>query len=298
MGKELFKTTDALFAKIAEDFSSYSQAQIIDEGRFYKDVVYIINLLGIAWFREAEEFIQVKNYKADLPCDFELLDSAYRCDRVIYDHPDANEWSGIVMQSLSFDHYPETQIPDPHIPPSCPLGTDYWAQSKDQIFNRHEITVVKRDGIFCHYKNPVLLRIGNTQTKRYCHSKCDNVFSKEHDTISIDGNHIYTNFKEGHIYLSYHALPTDEDTQLPLIPNDEIIEKCIEYYIKKNIMENIWVNGDADVERKVPYFKNEYKEHLGQALYQTKLPTFQTMVNAIRIKRKYLNVYQINTQPH
>lgn len=288
-----FRTTDALFGKIAEDFASFNQAQLIDEGRFYKDITYIISILGIMWYRQAEEVIEVCDYRAKLPDDFKLLDSAYRCDRTLYDNPVT---PGVVMSKLTFDHYPETQIPDPHVAPECDDCQDYWSLSKDKIFNRHEMILVQRSGVFETYRHPVLLRLGNVNTRKcHCTGTCANIYSTCDDTITIDGNRVFTNFKEGHIYLTYHAFPLDEDSGLPLIPDNDIIERCIEYFIKKNILENIWVNGDADVAQKIQYFDQMYMRYMGQAQYETKLPTFQTMVNNVRLKRKYLDTYQLSS---
>jgi hypothetical protein len=62
-----FKTTDQLFGRIMEDFASFTQAQLIDEGTFYTKVKYILTLLGIMWYREAEAVLQIEHYKARLP---------------------------------------------------------------------------------------------------------------------------------------------------------------------------------------------------------------------------------------
>jgi hypothetical protein len=104
---------------------------------------------------------------------------------------------------------------------------------------------------------------------------------------------MYTNFKEGNVFIRYHAFPVDEETGLPLIPDNPIIERCIEMFIKAEIIRNLWTNGDADVQQQVRYYDDLSDKALAQAIYETKLPSFQTMVNAIRLKRKELNVYQL-----
>lgn len=285
-----FKTTDTLFSRISEDFASFTQAQLIDEGTFYKDVKYILALLGIAWYRDSETVLEIKNYRAKLPDDFSLLDAAYSCEGRIIDTPQPD---GLVFEQLTFDHFPESQ-PDYHNT-SC-VGCGGCAVPDPAIFNRHVLTYVKRDNCMWHYHTPKLLKIGNVNTKRHCTKNCANVYSEEANTITIQGGHMYTNFRDGHVFIRYHGFPIDEDTGLPMIPDDPIIEKCLEMYIKANIIRNLWVNADVDVQQQVRYFDELYKEALGDAMYQTKLPSFQTMVNAIRLKRKYLNAYQL--YPH
>lgn len=285
-----FKPTDELFSRILEDFSSFAQAQLIDEGMFYKDVKYILHLLGILWYREAEDVLSVCNYKAELPCDFKLLDAAYACEGHIMDTPQPD---GLVMQKLTFDHYPSTD-PDYHNPPCC--GDDCLTPDSP-IFNRHEEILVKRGELLYEYKHPRLLKLGNVNTKRHCTKTCANVYSIESDTIAIQNGKLYTNFKDGNVFIRYHAFPLDEETGLPMIPDDPIIEKCIEMYIKSNIIRNLWTTGDSDVQQQVRYYDDLYAKALNQAIFQTKLPTFATMVNNIRIKRKSLNVYQLYPSP-
>jgi hypothetical protein len=286
--KNSFKTTDSLFSKIREDLASFDAAALIDEGRFHKDVKYILFLLGIKWYREAETILEICNYKADLPDDFKLLDSAFRCDSVVID---GSIIDGVVLKKLTFDHYPETRNPDTHeYESSC---TTYYNQPSRCIFNRQEEILVQRNSVIEKLSSPVLLKPGNVNTKSCCTSNCQNIYSNSEDIFMIQNRRFNVNFKEGTVYVVYHAFPLDENTGFPMIPDNEVIEKCIEYYIKMNILENLWVNGDADVAQKISYFNNKYKEHLGQAQYETKLPSFEAMVKAIRLKKRGLDMYQL-----
>lgn len=280
-----FKSAGSLFARIMEDFSSFSKAQLIDEGMFYKDVKYVLTILGILWFREAETILDVKNYRTALPVDFKLLDAAYSCQGNIVSTPQPD---GLVLQQLSFDHYPSAD-PNNHAAPCC--GSNCLTPD-EPIFNRHIMTLVKRGDCMWQYHTPKLLRVGNINTKRQCTTSCANVYSTEADTITIQNGQLFTNFREGTVFIRYHAFPLDEDG-LPMIPDDPIIEKCIEMYIKANIMRNLWTNKEADVQQQVRYYDDLSREAMSQAIYHTKLPTFQTMVNAIRLQRKRLNIYQL-----
>jgi hypothetical protein len=284
-----FKSTDALFARVREDFHAYDNSGLLDEGRFYDYVVYIINILGIHWFRDAEEIIDVVGYKADLPQDFKLLEGAFKCTKSCdgIAQPD-----GIILKKRVFDFYPETQIPDTHVN-GCTDCPDFWKLDPRCIFNRQEEILIQRDTGLTRYNNPVLLKIGNVNTKRCCTGNCVNVFSTSPDQITISNNKIYTNFEEGSIYLMYHGFPLDSETGLPLIPDNKIIEKCIEDYIKYNIVKNLVTNADADLSRLLEVYRADYKESMAQAQYETKLPTFSSMVNMIRTNRKSLDIYQL-----
>lgn len=282
-----FKTTDSLFAKIKEDLYSFDAAGLIDEGKFHKDVQYILASLGVMWYKDADEMLTVKDYKACLPEDFTLVEAVYRCT------PCGNPVelpSGVVFDELTFSHYPETQIPDTHVAPTC---TDFWGQDPHNIFNVHRQLLIQRGTQVHRYEPPVLMRPGNVNTKRSCSKTCPNVYSQSDITFTIQNRKIYTNFKEGEIMIFYKAFPIDDETGLPMIPDNVLIEKAIEDYVKYNILKSLRTNGEADVAQILPLYQRDMDLSMAKAITETKTPSFSTMIHNIRLVRKRLNVYQL-----
>ena len=280
--QEAYITSEELFNNIKEDFYSYDNANLIDEGKFYKYVTYIIGLLGIAWYKPEDEMLDIVRYSSKLPNDFYLLDAAYACD---LERENNIQPKGVLLTQRNFNHYSDECNTEPcadcHVPTKC-------------VFNEYEQILVQRNNIVNTYSKPRLLRIGNSKTRSMCQSDCFNLGSNSSDTITIQNGKLFTNFETGSVYITYSAFPLDESTGLPLVPNNERVIKCIEYYIKSKLLENMWVNGDADVAQKIQYFDAKYKEALGDAMYETKLPTFNTMVNQVHLMKKRLNVFQFN----
>lgn len=289
-----FKTTDALFSKIKEDLYSFDAAGLLDEGKFHKDVQYVMAILGIIWYRDAEEMLHVDNYNVCLPKDFNLLESLYKCNHC--GTSSITQPDGIVFTKLTFDHYPETQIPDQHIGQSCPSQTDYWLQNGNKIFNAFEQLLVQRGTEIHSYSHPTLMRTGNVNTKKSCVTNCSNIFSDSLDTFTIQNSRIYTNFKHGDMYLRYKAFPLDDDTGLPMIPDNIIVEKAMEDYIKYNILKNLRTNGDADVQNLLQLYKADLDVSLGKAISEAKTPSFNTMLHNVRLVRKRLNLYQLDNR--
>lgn len=279
--QEPYITSEELFNSIKEDFYTYDNAGLIDDGQFYRHVTYILGLLGISWYKEEEDFFEVVNYQIKLPSNFYQLDQAYRCypvaggNRVLPD--------GVVLTERNFDHFPV----------NCEDDCTKCPPPSDCISNKYQQLVVQRNTFVETYNNFSLLRIGNKKTRSMCKGDCANLFAQGIDSITIQNGTMYTNFREGNVYIKYLAFPIDEETNLPLIPNNEKVMKCIEYYIKSKVLENFWVNGDGDVAQKISYFQAMYKEALGDAMVETKLPSFNTLVNAVKVVRKRLNVYQL-----
>ena len=286
-----FKTTDSLFAKIKENLYSFDAAGLIDEGKFNKDVQYILNVLGCMWYKDGEEMLKVSNYNTCLPEGFTELEALYKCD--LCGISDIEQPDGIVFSKLTFSHYPETQIPDPHAPQACPVS--YWDSDPTNIFNVHEQLLIQRGTQTHRYSPPTLMKIGNVNTKRTCSKKCPNHYSQAQDTFTIQNGKIYTNFKEGELLIYYKAFPLDDDTGLPMIPDNVIIEKAIEDYIMYNTLKFLRVNGDASVSQLLPLFQQDADKSMEKAIYLTKLPSFQTMVHSVRLMKKKLNIYQF---PH
>lgn len=323
-----FKTTEALFNKIKEDLYTFDAAGLLDEGKFNKDVQYVLASLGVMWYRDAEQMISIDGYRGRMPDDFKVLEAVYRC---VSCGASRELPPGIVFRQLTFDHYPETQQPDWHVNPQCgPCGTttccapgqtynastgmccppqpnnitpcvdpipcapcvDYWAQDPSKIFNRHEILLIQRGNSIHQYHPPTLMRAGNVNTRKKCTDRCPNVHNDSPHTFTIQNGRIYTNFEHGDVFMIYKAFPVDEETGLPMIPDNPIIEKAIEDYIKYNIIKNLRTNGDASVAQLVTLYQSDMDKSMGKAITETKTPSFATMVHNVRLVRKRLNVYQ------
>lgn len=79
-------------------------------------------------------------------------------------------------------------------------------------------------------KNNISLR-ATTDTFHLIHDEKESVIRQE-GTFKVQGNIIYTSFKESKIAIAYRAIPVDEEG-LPMIPDNSIFLKALELYIKK-----------------------------------------------------------------
>lgn len=292
-----FKSSKSLFSRVKEDLYSFDAAGLLDEGKFYKDVQYVLFSLGAMWYAEKEETLEVERYRAVIPKDFTIMESVYRLHGSGQNPihlPD-----GIVFSEFTFDHYPETQIPDWNSPLVCPAQTDYWMQDGSKIFNSFKYLLIQRGNEVRSYHPPILMRPGNVDTKKFCSKACHNgPHHNSPDVFTIQNGYLYTNFEHGDILLTYKGFALDEDG-LPMIPDNVLIEKAIEDYIKYNIIKNLRTNGDADVSQLINIYKADQKESMGKAITETKLPSFATTINQIRKVKQRLNMYQLdNRYPH
>ncbi len=327
-----FKTTDALFSKIKEDLYSFDAAGLLDENKFHKDVQYVLASLGIMWYVDADHVVTVDNYKACLPDDFSILEAVYKCtpcgepfqshapgivfSKLTFDHyPETQQpdWhvtppcedcgtttccpSGYAFhagdQVCVETNVPPNRVPRTTPPIPCAPCVDFWGQDPSMIFNAHEQLLIQRNNSIYQYHPPTLMKAGNVNTHRSCSKTCPNLYNDSPDTFTIQNRKIYTNFKHGDILMYYKGFPLDEETGLPLIPDNPIVEKALEDYIKYNVIKVLRTNGDANVAQLIPMYEKDMDKSMGKAITETKTPSFATMVHNVRLVRKRLNAYQL-----
>ncbi len=83
------------------------------------------------------------------------------------------------------------------------------------------------------------------------------------NTFKIQGNIIYTSFKDGNIDMSYLAIPVDCDG-IPLIPDNSKYMRALEYYIRKEYFTILFDTGKISL----PVLQNaqqQYSFYVGQA---------------------------------
>lgn len=92
----------------------------------------------------------------------------------------------------------------------------------------------------------------------------------------IRGNQIHTSFKEGIIKIVYLALPTDEETGFPTIPDVASYIRALELYIKKKWFTILFDLGklQAGIYQNV---KQEYAFAVGQAQNELIMPSLDEM---------------------
>ena len=70
--------------------------------------------------------------------------------------------------------------------------------------------------------------------------------------------------------MQYNALPTDDKGDI-YIPDFTQLQEYLMYYVKRKILENLWVNDDdVNLVNKLQYIKQQEREYFGLAMTQVK----------------------------
>lgn len=269
-----FISTKNLFSKIKREWKSFGAANLLDENDFYEHVDWVLRELGISAFKEEEAILIVKNNKALLPEDFSLLYSAYKCCLEDGDVMDAHLQNKTVLYNdITCDIISKRS------------GCELECCGGEQILQRITTRQYLKEGCLTRsYSVKHLLKL-SPNVKPLCVDSCLNLFQTSEDEITINNREILTNFCNGDIYIKYYAFPTDEDG-LPMLPNIHKVIKAVEWYIKWQILLNLWITDDLkDSQNKWAKAEQEYNKALAEARFELKMPTFNYLLNQVRINR-------------
>lgn len=269
-----FKSSDALYARVKKRLNSFDAQGLIDDGDFGKCIVYVLEELGQAVYKECEVVLPIKDFKTRLPANFKNFYAAYRCTFNWNNGP-----KSINEQKPLFYYY------DTEISRECPTACNIECKQehgKTKVVIRTFVNGEPAEEGYCD--RPRLLTL-SPNVKERCTEDCLNQFSTGQGEINIKDDYILTNFNDDSIYFQYYGLPIDE-YGIPMIPDNEILEKAIEYYIYSTLFEEwYWNSTVPDMARFLGDARQQFTFYIGQARYWAKLPSFAKQIQSIRRQR-------------
>lgn len=304
--------TTELFAKIEDQLSSYASNGLLDTGRFFAEVTLVINKLGIAAYDFVDAIVILDNYKAALPCNFYLLDSAWLCD-----HKPTSTYP--IIQS-NFVMYTETTN-ETISQKVCSSNntildiTNNGVTIQSTACNNNNENVLEKTTVKEYivpegtgrltWKNPTLMTLKNKKSLggHVCSKECKNLFARSPYEISITqqgyNKFLNSNLKEPVILLKYYAYPEDPETGLPLIPDVPIIQRAIEYHLMHYFFYMTWLDStDVNIERKVADLELKRDKYMTEALNYSKMPSFNKAVEMARNTRRKFSAYEAMNNKH
>lgn len=289
MQTEEFVSADSLIALVQEDLSSFDANNQLDPGRWYPMIKKVISDLGIACLEYKHSLTWIKNYKAEMPCDFYIMDTAFLVEKDCCT-PD----KGIVQYQGRSIIWDDTETSCAMPTKACDNGCEYLT-CEIETFN--QVTVREYVmGLPYTYTLPSMfpLYVNQRVSKGWCLPNSICFGSKSKQEVTINGGYIYTNFEDGLVLINYYAYPYDENG-IPKVPANPKFQLAIEHYIKWKTLEKLWINNDdMGVQQKMLYYKNEFEQNsYPDAEYNAKLASMSDMMDTIRNNRKRYNIFQL-----
>jgi len=284
-----FIDADSLVALVQEDLSSFDANNQLDPGRWYPWIKKVVSDLGIACLERKHGLLWVKDYQAQIPCDFYILDSAFLVNQSCCG-PD----KGIIQYQGRSIIWDDTETSCAVQGAECGNSCEYLTCQLDKF---NEVTVREYVmGLPYTYTLPTMfpLYVNQRVSKGWCLPKSICFGSTSKHEVTIQNGVMSTNFDSGLVLFTYYAYPTNE-SGLPKIPDHPKYKLAIEHYLKWKVLEKLWLNNDdMGVQQKMMYYKNEFENNsYPDAEYMSKLASMTSMIDTIRNNRKRFDVFQL-----
>lgn len=121
-------------------------------------------------------------------------------------------------------------------------------------------------------------------------------FTTSEYSISIKDKHLHTNFEEGDVYIEYTSLMEDEQRNL-LVLDHELVNNWYEYALKELIFENMFLNNEPNLERRMQLIAQKLDFARTEAISFIRTPDFKDLKNMHDMNRKamyhkYYNMFK------
>ena len=277
-------STDTLITEVKNSLKQYDSANLIDDLAIIDWIYKAMRRFGNLLTTKHETFITVVDGKAWLPKNFESLRYASKWDRHHVETPVAQD---ILQKSYFWKERTEKSTA--------------WNVCKDCEKSYSEQTIVEKvffhdQPVNFHYCHPQKLRLSRHTNKDMYERGCKNLTEDSPYEITINNNIVYTNFKEGEIFIKYYGFELDEQNK-PYIPQtpQERLETYLTYHIKRKIFENLWLNGDDEnIQNKIQYLLAQEQAEFNLALTDIKAATLtiKGMLNMVHLNKQRTRVFE------
>lgn len=258
-------TTTQLIAEITSGgFQQYEEAGLIDHISLRTWIKNELKRFGGNLTTRQEVILHVKDKKAKMPDDFWQLYFAMQCKIETYECQDPEK----KLQSSFFFKERVEGIEEWNNGNESYENTTYKYLREDFYFNDAKATF--------YYGNPTLLRLTKGFNKSICSKECPNlavVDKASVNEINIKGDFLYSNFREGTVYMRYDGFVKDENGDI-LIPETQHsrLKEYLIYYCRTRILEDLII-GDDDPNKMnmLSYFNAKTRDGFGLAMTEVKM---------------------------
>lgn len=268
-----YRTFESLLEDVKLDLKSLVTDGSVDPSQLIKVATRINYDLGLRIYMTKERLLYVEKGRVRLPDDFYVMNFALVCGEYT---EDVSMPQGTNIQQVTPEWRPWVEAnycSDISLPsqPVCltQCGDKYQLV---QIVNKQTRT----------YNLFAPIRFRNSQ---FVDCECPNLHaSHARDEAYIKDGWIYTNFKDGKLYINYQGTLEDADGHL-MVPDHPYLNEYYEYGLKKRILENLVMDG-VNVTNQVQLVAQEYRAARNNALTVVNTPNFSEMEKVWTMNRK------------
>lgn len=259
--KELqYRTFTQLIDSVRIDFRSFELEGLIEPMELIKIAQKVNYDLGLKINSTKETIIDVEHGRAKLPADFDIMNFALLCYNYHVTGPSIG--SGLTKEEHLITNTltsgstacEETVI-------NCPIpDPDPWdqacVQSRCNGDVKVEVVQIFKNQTRCYREFEKVYFIPSKQASEFC---VNTQFRGCAHTAQIKNGFVYTSVECGKMYMNYQGTMEDDDGNL-LVLDHPMINEYYEMALKERILENLYINGEPDIERRLQLVQSKLKE--------------------------------------
>lgn len=251
-----------IIIKVKEELEKYDSLGIIDENKIIENAYRKMKFFGNLVCIKHKLFIDVNDFKAELPRNFYSLTYASLArgeEQQVDVLPDRKITSNVYRV--------REELPVKRV-------DNYNYINGDGNYKLITEEVYLRGGPVKSYfvNRDTPLRISKYTSKENCSLEYQNPnFNESKEEISVFGDRLRTNFKNGVVYIEYYGLPEDEDGDLIIMDagSGELVE-FLEVYLTRKYLKTLWIGGGEDLRARIQELRSEERELKSNAMADLK----------------------------
>lgn len=273
-----YKTFNQLMSSVSSDLGKYADEGMIDDILYIKEARKVNTELGLKLNKEKEVILDVINYKACLPDDFQYLQLALACSI-----------SYVTVPKIQGVHTEDKVVPLINLCNECgqtPCSCKVQFKACDGYKYVAQTIGIKTQ----KYESLELLSLTKTSYK-FCSDYCLNTGFKSPNVMNITGEEATFSFRSGKVYINYLSDMVDDEGNY-LVLDHPLLNDYYEYAVKKKILENLKLNKDADVAQDLQYIIGELRQARIRAISLVNMPEYDEINEHFsRERKRFYNDY-------
>lgn len=291
-----YRTVDQMLDAAKLDLQSYQQAGNMDIAPLIKLAQAINYELGLRIYQPKQTILEIEHNRAKLPADFHQLQLALLTYsyRVLSTAP----WNGNVWLE---------QVIKSDTPNQCDLC---------QVVHEGQCPVVVANPYVYNGVRTICDGAVAVKVLKFCESTvhCFESFERMYikparnaggfcvneqfkgctSTGQIVGSFLETNVNCGSVYVTYLGAMEDDEGNLLVLDHPKI-NLYYEWSMKVAVLENLYLNGEPDIERRLHYANDKLDQIRQQALSIANTSDYRQCINAAQVNRgmnsrRYVNI--------
>ena len=264
-----YQKLSQVMASVRSDLQVFDDANMIDEDKCIKIIMQCNEKLGQRIYKSKSCKINVNDYRGAMPSDLWKIENIFALSTHQHSGLTYAEGGGIIGSTqITYTEYVPPKILSKDVSTlttkcatevSCCTETPCSTGCGGTCGKITYLTQEQKQYIEYNHTQLIPLTL-STSTLNNCvdYSPCSKY--RGEFSVNIEDGEFEFSFETGTIYLSYLGNMVDEDGEV-LIPFHPMLNQYYEFALKEKILQDIYLNTQADVIQRLQYVSAEKSKH-------------------------------------